>query len=76
MTSRITTLNMAQASLNKWEVWQSGYIDLRREIEMVNWCSSSFGECSNSWKAIQVGFHKTFLFTREEDATLFMLRWA
>ena len=76
MTSRHTWLHLLQSSENKWQVWQSGYIDTPREADMVKWCVTTFGEFSNEWKAMQIGFHRSFFFNREEDAVLFMLRWS
>lgn len=70
-----SNLNLTYSS-NKWGVRQSGFINMDQETEMIKWCSITFGEFSDNWKASQIGFHRTFWFTRKEDAILFMLRWA
>ena len=40
-------------------------------IELSNWCSSSIGNCTKDWEYM----NESFLFTKERDKLLFMLRW-
>lgn len=51
-------------------------IRTQHPVPMLNWCAKQFGNSENNWV-----YHRTsdecytFLFNKEEDATLFALQW-
>ena len=40
--------------------------------ELSDWCSSSIGKCAKDWEYM----NDSFLFTKEQDKLMFMMRWS
>jgi hypothetical protein len=44
-------------------------------IERNAWCRKHIGKTGVMWAVAVVGLEQTYCFARDEDATLFTLRW-